>query len=130
VFENRVLRKIFRPKRDEVPVGWRKLHNEELRDLYPSPSIIRKMRKRRMKWAGHVARIGEKRNAYGLLVGKPEGRGLLGRLRHSWTDNINMDLEMLGNYRVATQLVASRIVLSSTELVVKILKSSIVLSFI
>jgi hypothetical protein len=64
VFENRVLRRIFGPKRDEVTGGWRKLHNEELQDLYSSPSIIRMIRSRRMRWAGHVARMGEKRNAY------------------------------------------------------------------
>jgi hypothetical protein len=71
VFENRVLRRIFGPKRDEVTGEWRKLHNEELRDLYSSPSIIRIIKSRRMRWAGHVARMGEKWNAYRLLVGKP-----------------------------------------------------------
>jgi hypothetical protein len=70
VFENRML-KIFGPKRDEVMGEWRKLHNKELHDLYSSPSIIRIIKSRRMRWAGHVARIGEKRNAYRLLVGKP-----------------------------------------------------------
>jgi hypothetical protein len=74
VIENRVLRRIFGPKRDEVTEEWRKLHNEELRDLYSSPGIIRIIKSRRMRWAGHVARRGEKRNAYRLLVGKPEGR--------------------------------------------------------
>jgi hypothetical protein len=72
VFENRVVRRIVGPKRDEVTGEWRKLHNEELCDLYSSPSIIRIIKSRRMKWAGHVARMGEKRNSYGLLVGKPE----------------------------------------------------------
>jgi hypothetical protein len=72
VFENRVPRRIFGPKRDEVTGEWRKLHNEELRDLCFSPSIIRIIKSRRMRWAGHVARMGEKRNAYRLLVGKPE----------------------------------------------------------
>jgi hypothetical protein len=72
-FENKVLRKIFGPKRDEVTGGWRKLHNGELRDLYSSPSIITVIKSRRMRWAGHVARMGEKRTAYRLLVGKPEG---------------------------------------------------------
>jgi hypothetical protein len=71
VFENRVLRRIFGPKRDEVTGEWRKLHNKELHDLYSSPSIIRKIESRRMRWAGHVARMGKKRNAYRLLVGKP-----------------------------------------------------------
>jgi hypothetical protein len=75
VFENRVLRRIFGPKRDELTERWRKLHNEELHDLYYSPSIIRIM----MRWAGHVARMGEKRNAYRLLVGKPEEKRPLGR---------------------------------------------------
>jgi hypothetical protein len=74
VFENRVLRRIFGPMRDEVKGEWRKLHNEELHDLYFSPSIIRIIKPRRMRWAGHVARMGEKKNAYRLLVGKPEGR--------------------------------------------------------
>jgi hypothetical protein len=81
VFENRVLRRIFRPKRDEVTGGWRKLHNEELRDLYSSPSIIRIIKARKMRWAGLVARMGEKRNAYRLLVGKPEGKRPLGKPR-------------------------------------------------
>jgi hypothetical protein len=81
VFENKVLRKIFGPKRDEVTGEWRKLHNEELRDLYSLPSIIRIIKLRRMRWAGHVARMREKRNAYRLLVGKPEGKRPLGRPR-------------------------------------------------
>jgi hypothetical protein len=81
VFENRVLRRIFGPKRDEVTGEWRKLHNEELRHLYSLPSIIIIIKSRRMKWAGHVARRGEKRNAYRLLVGKPEGKRPLGRPR-------------------------------------------------
>jgi hypothetical protein len=81
VFENRVLRGIFGPKRDEVTGEWRKLHNVELRDLYSSPSIIRIIKSRRMRWAGHVARMGEKRNAYKLLVGKPERKRPLGRPR-------------------------------------------------
>jgi hypothetical protein len=81
VFEDRVLRRIFGPKRDEVTGGWRKLHNEEFHDLYPSRSIIRIMKARRMKWAGHVARMGENRNAYRLLVGKSEGKRPLGRPR-------------------------------------------------
>jgi hypothetical protein len=79
VFENRMLRRIFGPKRDEVMGEWRKLHNEDLRDLYSSPIKIRIIKSRRMRWAGHLARIGQKRNAYRLLVGKPEGKTPLGR---------------------------------------------------
>jgi hypothetical protein len=96
VFENRVLRKIFGPKRDEVTGEWRNLHNEGLRDLYSSPSIIRIIKSRRMKWEGHVARMGEKRNMYRLLVGQPEGRRPLGRPSRMWVDNIRMDLGELG----------------------------------
>jgi hypothetical protein len=70
-FENRVLRRVFGPERDEVTGGWRKLHNEDLHNLYPSLSIIRVIKSRRMRWAGHAARMGEKRNAYSILVGKP-----------------------------------------------------------
>jgi hypothetical protein len=81
VFENRVLRRIFEPKRDEVMGEWRKLHNKELHDLYSSSSIIRIMKSWRMRWAGHEARIGKKQNAYRLLVGKPEGKRPLGRPR-------------------------------------------------
>jgi hypothetical protein len=96
VFENKVLRKIFGPKRDEVTGGWRKLHNEELRDLYSSPSIIRIIKSRRMRWAGHVAQMGEKRIAYRLLVGKPEGKRPLRRPRRRWADNIKIDLLEIG----------------------------------
>jgi hypothetical protein len=92
VFENRVLRRIFGPKKDEVTGELRKLHNEELRDLYSSPSIIRIMKSRRMRWTGHVARMRKKRNDYRLLVGKPEGKRPLGRPRRRWVDNIRMDL--------------------------------------
>jgi hypothetical protein len=94
VFENRVLRRIFGPKRDGVTGRWRKLYNEELHNLYSSPCII--IKSRRMRWAGHVARIGEKRNVYRLLVGKPDGKSPLGRLRHRWMDNIKMDLLEIG----------------------------------
>jgi hypothetical protein len=96
VFENRVLRRIFGPKRDEVTGEWRKLHNEELHDLYSSPSMIRIIKSRRMRWADHVARIGEKRNAYRLLVRKPEGKRPLGRPRRRWADNIRMDFGEVG----------------------------------
>jgi hypothetical protein len=91
-----VLRRIFGPKRDEVTGGWRKLHNEELHNLYSSPSIIRMTKSRRMRWAGHVARMGEKRNAYKILVGKPEGKRPLRRPRRRWVDNIKMDLKEIG----------------------------------
>jgi hypothetical protein len=96
VFENRVLRRIFGPKRDGVTGGWRILCNEEFHNLYSSPSIIRVIKSRRMRWAGHVARMGEKRNVYMLLVGKPEGKRPLGRPRRRWIDNIKMDLLELG----------------------------------
>jgi hypothetical protein len=96
VFENRVLRRIFGPKRDGVARGWRKLHNKELHNLYSSPSIIRIIKLRRIRWAGHVARMGEKRNVYRLLVGKPEGKRSLGRPRCRWIDNIKMDLLEIG----------------------------------
>jgi hypothetical protein len=84
VFENRVLRRIFGPKRVEVTGGWRKLHNEELHGLYSSPSIVRVIKTRSMRWAGPVARMGEVRGAYNILVGRPEGRGPLGRPRLRW----------------------------------------------
>jgi hypothetical protein len=95
VFENRVLRGIFGPKRDEVIGGWRKLYNEELHNLYGS-SIIRIIKSRRMRWAGHVTRLGEKRNGYRILVGKPERKRPLGRPRRRWEDNISMDLSEIG----------------------------------
>jgi hypothetical protein len=79
VFENRVLRRIFGPMRDEVTGGWRKLHNEELHKLYSSPRIIRIIKWRMMWWAGHVARMGEKRNRFWLLAVKPKGKRSLGR---------------------------------------------------
>jgi hypothetical protein len=96
VFENRVLRRIFGPKRNGVTGGWRKLYNEGLHNLYSSPSIIRIIKSRRIRWVEHVARIGEKRNVYRLLVGKPEGNRPLGRPRRRWIDNINMDLLKIG----------------------------------
>jgi hypothetical protein len=91
MFENRVLKRIFGPKRDEVTGGWRKLHNEELHNLYSSPSIIRMIKSRRMRWAGHVARMGEKRNACRILVGKREEKRPLDRPRRRCVDNIVTD---------------------------------------
>jgi len=92
VFENVVLRRIFGPRRDEVTGEWRILHNEELNDLYSSPNNVWLIKSRRMRWAGHVARMGEERVAYKILVGKPEGKRPLGRPRPRWVDNIRMDL--------------------------------------
>jgi hypothetical protein len=92
VFENRVLRRILGPKRDEATGDWRRLHNEELNDLYSSPNIIGVIKSRRMRWAGHVARMGEKRSAHRILVRRPEGTRPLGRPRRRWEDNIEMDL--------------------------------------
>jgi hypothetical protein len=93
MFENRVLRRIFGPKRDEVTGEWRRLHND---DLYSSPNVIRVIKSRIMRWVGHVARMGEKRGAYRILVGRPEGRRPLGRPRCRWEDNIKMDLQDVG----------------------------------
>jgi hypothetical protein len=88
--------RIFGPERDGVTGEWRKLHNEELHNLYSSPSIIRIIKSRRMRWAGHVVRMGEKRNVYRLLVRKPEGKRPLGRPRRRWIDNIKTDLLEIG----------------------------------
>jgi hypothetical protein len=96
VFKNRVLGRIFGPKRDEVTGEWRRLHNEDLNGLYSSPNIIQVIRSRGMRWAGHVARVGENRGAYRTLVGRPEGRRPLGRPRCRWDDNIKMDLQDIG----------------------------------
>ena len=85
--------KIFGPKTDEVSREWRKLHNEELNDLYCSPNIIRVIKWRRMRWAGHVAGMGERRGVYRVLVGKPEGKRPLGRPRRRWEDNNKMNLQ-------------------------------------
>jgi hypothetical protein len=90
--ENRALRRIFGPKRDEVARGWRTLHNEKLRNLYASPVIIRVNKSRKMRWAGHVMQMREMRNVYNIFVGKPEGKRLLGRPRRRWEDNIRMNL--------------------------------------
>jgi len=96
VFENRVLRRVFGPKRDEVTGEWRKLHNEELRDIYSLPNIVRVVKSRRMRLVGHVARMREGKVVHRVLVGKPEGRRPLGRPRRRWEDNIKMDLLEVG----------------------------------
>jgi hypothetical protein len=96
VLENRVLRRIFGPKKDGVTGGWRKLHNEELHDFYSSPSIIRIIKWRGMVWVGHMARLREKRNVYSILIGMPEEKRPLGRPRRRWIDNIKMDLLEIG----------------------------------
>jgi len=96
VFENRVLRQqIFGSERDEVTGEWRKLHNEKLNDLYCLPNNFRVIKSRRMRWVGHVARVGERRGVYRVLVGRPEGRSL-GRPRRRWEDNVKMDLQEMG----------------------------------
>jgi len=96
VFENRVLRSIFGPKRDEVKGELRKLHNEELSDLYSLPNIVRVVKSRRMRWTVHVARMGEREGVYRVLVGKPEGKRPLGRSWRRREDNIKMDLKEVG----------------------------------
>jgi len=85
--------RIFGPRRDEVTGEWRRLHNEDLNDLYSSSNIVRVIKSRRMRWAGHVAHMGEERGLYRVLVGKPEGQRPLGRSRRRWVDNIRMDLK-------------------------------------
>jgi len=99
VFENRVLRKVFGPKRDEVTGEWRKLHNEELNDLHSLPNIVRVVKSRRMRKPGHVARMGENRVVQRVLVGKPERKRPLGRPRRRWEDNIKMVLQEVGGGR-------------------------------
>jgi len=96
VFEKMVLRRIFRPKKDEVTGQWRKLHNEGLNDLCSSPNIVRVIKSRRMRWAGHVVRMGERTSVYRVVVGKPEGKRPLGRPRRRWENNIKMDLQEVG----------------------------------
>ena len=96
VFENRVLRRIFGPKRDGVTGQCRKLHSEELNDLYSSPSMVRLIKSSRMRWAGHVTRMVEGRGVHKILVGKPEGKRPLGRPTRRWEYNIKMDLEEVG----------------------------------
>jgi hypothetical protein len=95
VFENRVLRRIFGPKREEDG-SWRKLHNDELHSLYSSLNIVRVIKSRRMRWAGHVARVGEGRGVYRVLVGRPGGKRPLGSPRRRWEDNIKMNLREMG----------------------------------
>ena len=96
VYENRVLRRIFGPKQDEVTREWRKLNNCELNDLYCSPNIVQVIKSRRMKWAGHVAHMGDRRDIHRSLVGKSEGKRPLERPWHRWEDNIKMDLQAVG----------------------------------
>ena len=96
MFENRMLRRIFGHNWDEVRGEWRKPHNEELNDLYCSPNIVRVIKSKRMRWVGHVARMGERRGAYKVLVGKPERKRPLGRPRRRWEDNIKIDLQEVG----------------------------------
>jgi hypothetical protein len=91
-----MLRGIFGPKRNEVAGEWRKLHNEELNDLYSSPNIVWTIKSRRMRWVGYVTRMGEKRGIYRVLVGKPVEKRPLGRRRRRWEDNIKMDLHEVG----------------------------------
>jgi len=96
VFENKVLSRIFGPRKDEVTGEWRRLHNENFNDLYSSPNIVRVIKSRRMRWAGHVARMGEESGVYRILVGKPDGRRPLVRPRRRWVDNIKLDLQEVG----------------------------------
>ena len=96
MFENRVFRRVFGPKRDEVTEERRKLHNEELSDLYSLPNIVLVVKSRRIRWAGHVAHMGQGRGVYRVLVGKPEGKRPLGRPRRRWEGNIKMDLQEVG----------------------------------
>ena len=96
MFEKRVLRRVFGPKRDEVTGEWRKLHNEELSDLYSLPNIVRVVKSRRMRWTGHVAHMGQGRGLYRVPVGEPEGKRPLGIFRRRWEDNIKMDLQEVG----------------------------------
>jgi len=96
LYENRVLRRIFGPNRNEITGVWRKLYKEALNDLYSSTNVIRVIKSRRMVWAEHVARMGERRDVYGVVVRKPEGRRPLGRAKCTWEDNIKLDLQEVG----------------------------------
>jgi hypothetical protein len=99
VFENRVLRRVFGPKRDKVTGDWSKLHKEQLNDLFSLPNIMWVVKSRRMRWAGHVVHMGEERGVHRVLVWKPEGKRPLGRPRRRWEDNIKMDLQEVGGGR-------------------------------
>ena len=92
MFESRVLRRVFGPKQDEVTGEWRKLNKDELRDLYSLPNIAKVVKSRRMRWVGHMARMGDGRGVHRVVVGKPEGKRPLGRPRRRWEDNIKMDV--------------------------------------
>jgi len=96
VFENMVLRRIFGPRIEEVTGEWRRLHNEETNVLYSSPNIVRVIKSRRMRWAGHVAHMGEERGVCRVLVGKLKGKRPLGRPRRRWVDNIRMNFQEVG----------------------------------
>jgi hypothetical protein len=98
---------VFGAKRDEVTGEWRNLHKEELRDLYSLPNIVRVVKSRRMRWAGHVARMGEGRGVHGVLVARPEGKRQLGRPRRRWDDNIKMDLQEVGTCEYGNELSGS-----------------------
>jgi len=96
VFENRVLRRVYGPRRNEVTREWRKLYNEEFNNLYSSPNIVWVIKSRRLRWAGHVAHMDERRGIHRVLVGKPDGKRPLGRPEHRWEDNIKMDIQEVG----------------------------------
>jgi len=108
VFEIGVLRRVFGPKRGEVTGEWRKLHKEELRDLYSIPNIVLVLKSRRMRWVGHVSRMWDGRGVNRFLLGKPEGKRPLGRNRRSWEDNIKMDLQEVGGGRGWMELAQNR----------------------
>ena len=95
MIENKVLRGIFGPRKKEIIGEWRKLHNEELNDLYASPNIVRMIKSRRMRWEGHLGHVGDRRGVYRVLLGKPEGKRPLGRPRRRWEDNIKIDLQKM-----------------------------------
>jgi hypothetical protein len=122
VFENRVLRRIFGPKREEDG-SWRKLDNDELHSLYSSPNVVRVIKSRRMRWVGHVARMGEGRCVYRVLVGRPERKRPLGRPRRRWEDNIKIDRRDIGiNGKKWIQLAQYRVQWRACENTVKDLR--------